>query len=270
MPLSEVIGYVAVFLMGVTLGVIGAGGSILTLPILVYLFGVDVTLATAYSLVLVGATAATAASRHVVRGELDYEALLTFGLPSVLGVYLSRRYLLPAVPEVVGSLGPLELTRDLLVMLIFAGFMLAAAFLMIRGRPAGGDDRRERRLTVGRVGLAALEGLVVGAITGFVGAGGGFLIVPALVWLLGLSIRKAVTTSLAVIAVKSLLGFLGDLQVSRSVDWLFLLGLLALSALGILVGMRAGRRLDPHHLQLGFGWFVLATALFVLARELLA
>ena len=253
--------------MGITLGVIGAGGSILTVPILAYLFGVNPTLATAYSLALVGATAATGGLRHFLRGDVDVEAVLTFGLPSMIGVYLARRYGLPMVPEVVGTMGSFQVTRDLLIMLVFAVFMLAAAMFMIRGR-AGSSEKPRRKLTTGGVVLAGCEGLVVGGITGLVGAGGGFLIVPALVWLLGLPIKRAVTTSLTIIAIKSLIGFTGDLQGPQQIDWRFLLSLFGLSAVGILMGIRVGQNLQARHLQRGFGWFVLVTGVFVIAREL--
>jgi uncharacterized membrane protein YfcA len=150
---------------------------------------------------------------------------------------------------------------------VFASFMLAASLFMIRGKvgPRAGTVRRE--LTIGRGALAGCEGLAVGGITGMVGAGGGFLIVPALVWLLGLDMKMAVTTSLLVIAVKSLIGFTGDLQGSQVIDWGFLLSLYALAAAGILLGIRLGKNLHARHLQRGFGWFVLLTGVFVIARE---
>ncbi len=268
----EFLGYPAIFLMGVTLGMIGAGGSILTVPILVYLFRIDATLATAYSLVLVGATAATGAIRYTLKGHFDREAFLTFGLSSVVGVYLARRYLLPAMPETFGSGGEWEFTRDALLMVVFSGVMLSAAVVMIRGKAKEEGEKVEDSkprppLLVRRIAGVG-EGLVVGGITGMVGAGGGFLIVPALVCLLKVSLKRAVATSLLIIAAKSLLGFVGDLQASREVDWPFVLSLLLLSSLGILVGGKLGGKIPQHRLQRGFGYFVLVAGLLVLGAEL--
>ncbi len=269
MPLIELVGYAAIFLMGLTLGVIGAGGSILTIPILVYLFGISPTFATAYSLVLVGATAATGGVRHAIRGNFDLEAFLTFGLPSILSVYLVRRYALPSIPQNIGSLGSYEITRDGLIMLVFSIFMLAAAFLMIRGRKREGEALASREPGIKIRMLALSEGLVVGGITGVVGAGGGFLIVPALVWLMKLPIRRAVSTSLLIIAAKSLIGFIGDLQGSQVIDWPFLCGLLFLSTGGILIGLKLGKKIPAAHLQKGFGWFVLVTGVMIIGREMI-
>lgn len=273
MPWSEIIGFAAIFLMGATLGIIGAGGSILTVPILVYLFRIDATLATTYSLVLVGTTAAAGGFRYALRGEFDHEAFLSFGIPSVISVYFTRRYLLPAVPETIGSLGEIELTRDGLIMVVFAGFMLVAAVLMIRGKAKDEGEIPEngkKKSALYRRFFAATEGFVIGGITGMVGAGGGFLIVPALVWLMGLPIKRAVSTSLLIIAAKSLLGFVGDLQASSALDWKFLLVLLGLSAVGIFVGGKVGKKLPSYWLQRGFGWFVLMAGLFVIGSELCA
>ena len=262
----EFIGYLSIFVMGLSLGILGAGGSILTVPILVYLFAISPTLATAYSLVLVGSTALAGGIRHILHGSFDREAFLVFGLPSVVSVYLSRRWLLPAIPEHLGSLGNYDFTRDGLIMLIFSALMLAASILMIRGRKAEEtalqDTKKPRRL------VAAGEGLIVGAITGLVGAGGGFLIVPVMILLLKLPIRIAVSTSLLVIAMKSLIGFIGDLQGAQVIDWTFLFSLLVLSSAGILVGVKLGKKIPTTQLQRGFGWFILVTGILIIAREL--
>ena len=270
-PWFELCGYFAILLMGFTLGLIGAGGSILTVPILVYLFGLSPTLATAYSLVLVGSTAAAGGVRHALRGDFDREAFLTFGLPSIVSVYLARRYVLPSIPQSLGTLGSYEVTRDGLIMLIFSAFMLGAALLMIRGGAAReGEDDEPRSFGLRLRVIAGLEGLVVGGVTGLVGAGGGFLIVPALVWLLKIPIRRAVSTSLLIIAAKSLIGFIGDLQGSRVIDWPFLLGLLLLSSGGILIGLKVGKKIPAAHLQRGFGWFVLITGVLIIGKEVIS
>ena len=268
---GEIVGFIAIFLMGGTLGLIGAGGSILTVPILVYLFGFDPTLATAYSLVLVGSTAATGSIRNLAKGQFDKEAFLSFGIPSVLSVYLVRRYFLPALPDSLGEIGTFEVTKSGLIMVVFAGLMMLAALLMIKGdaRPKDeGDSSRKRKST--RYGLVCCEGLFTGALTGMVGAGGGFLIVPALVWLMKLPIKLAISTSLLIITTKSLIGFVGDLQVSRAVDWPFLAVLLVLSSAGIFAGGYLSRKVSSQQLRLGFGWFVLVAGASILLAELSA
>ncbi len=266
----EIIGYLSIFLMGLTLGLIGAGGSILTVPILVYLFALSPTLATAYSLALVGATALAGGLKHLMHGNFDREAFLVFGLPSILSVYLSRRFLLPAIPPDLGSIAGLEVTRDGLIMLVFSFLMLAAASLMIRGRRSGSKNETKENLNDSarpRHLIAALEGSIVGAVTGLVGAGGGFLIVPVMIWLLKLPIRIAVATSLLVIAAKSLIGFAGDLQIGQPIDWTFLLQLFALSLLGILTGSRYSQKIPTAHLQKGFGYFILIAGILILGKE---
>jgi hypothetical protein len=267
----EILGYFAIFLMGVTLGINGAGGSILTVPILVYLFAIDPTTATAYSLVLVGATAAIGGSRNAFRGKVNFEAFLTFGLPSILSVYLTRRFLLPAVPAEIGSLGSFELTRDGIIMLVFSTLMLSAAVVMIRGKSPKprSHETNAASLTPLRV-MAAVEGLVVGVITGFVGAGGGFLIVPVMIWLLAIPIHEAIATSLVIIAAKSLIGFLGDLQHTRAIDWSLLFSLLLLSSVGILIGQHYRGKIPARNLQQGFGWFILITGLVIIFREVVS
>ena len=266
MPSLEIIGYLSIFVMGMTLGVIGAGGSILTVPILVYLFAISPTLATAYSLVLVGSTALTGGLKHIIQGNFDREALLVFGLPSVIGVYLSRRFFLPLIPENLGHVAEYEITRDGLIMLIFSGLMLSAALLMIRGRKT--EESTATKSKKPHHFIAGCEGIVVGGITGMVGAGGGFLIVPVMTWLLMLPIRTAIATSLLIIAAKSLVGFIGDLQGSQLIDWRFLLSLLILSSLGILVGVQLGKKIPTTKLQQGFGWFVLVTGILIVGKEL--
>lgn len=257
--------------MGGTLGLIGAGGSILTVPILVYLFGFDPTLATAYSLVLVGSTAATGSVRNFVKGQFDKEAFLAFGIPSVLSVYLVRRYFLPALPDSLGEIGGFVITKSGLIMVVFATLMILAAILMIKGDARPKDEERADSSGKGklaRYGIAGCEGFFTGALTGMVGAGGGFLIVPALVWLMRLPIKLAISTSLLIIAMKSLIGFVGDLQVSRAIDWPFLAVLLVLSSAGIFAGSHLSGKVSSQQLRLGFGWFVLVAGASILLAEL--
>lgn len=264
---SAVLGYLAAVLMGTTLGLIGGGGSILTVPILVYLFGVHPVFATAYSLFVVGLTGLIGSVGYMRRGQVDFRAVSIFGIPSLAGVFLTRRFLIPAVPDVIWSTGSVTVDKGLLIMLVFAVVMLLAAWSMIRGgrevsAPLEGG-------TLYRGPIAALEGLAVGCVTGFVGAGGGFLIVPALVVLLRLPMKRAIGTSLLVIAIKSLVGFTGDLYASSDMDWFFLAGFSFLSILGIVVGVSLNHRIPAARLKPIFGWFILVMGSFILVKEVL-
>ena len=256
------VGYFAALLMGLTLGMIGAGGSILTVPILVYLFGVDPVLATAYSLFVVGATALVGAAGCARAGRIDYRAAALFGLPSVAAVFSVRLWVIPNLPgEILG------VPKGTFVLVVFALVMLAAAVTMIRpGKTSTAVGQAPAKT---RVSVAVLEGVIVGGVTGFVGAGGGFLIVPALVYFLRLPIRLAIGTSLLVIAGKSLIGFCGDLAGSQIIDWGLLLAFAALSSIGIGVGVWLGAKVPAARLKVGFGWFVLITGITIVLVELM-
>jgi hypothetical protein len=261
-----VLGYLAAALMGATLGLLGAGGSILTVPILVYLFQVPPVTATAYSLFVVGLTSLIGAFGYFRRRLIDYRAVCIFGLPSLVGVFLARRFLMPSLPEVIWRSQGVIITKELLIMALFAGLMVLASISMLRGgpepEPSGAASGNGRWAP-----LAAVEGLAVGCITGFVGAGGGFLILPALVLLLRLPMKTAVGTSLLVIAIKSLLGFTGDLRVESDIDVLFLASFSLMSVLGIIIGVRLNHRVPAARLRPIFAGFILAMGLSILARE---
>lgn len=254
--------------MGGVLGLLGGGGSILTVPILVYLFGIEAVLATGYSLFIVGCAALVGGARYLRRGEVDLETAIWFGGPSILGVYACRRWVVPALPEVFFADSPIPLEKGTLILVTFAALMLLASFSMIRGRrvPAHAEARPSGRRRQYRL---ASEGALIGAVTGFVGAGGGFLIIPALVVLSGLPMKTAVGTSLTIIAMKSLLGFVGELQSSTGVDWAFLLAFAGVGIVGMVGGTNLSRRIPNEKLKPAFGWFVFAMGSWMLVREML-
>ena len=219
--LMEVIGYIASIAIGLSLGLIGGGGSILTVPVLVYFFGVSPVLATAYSLFIVGTTSLVGVFPKYKEGFVSIRTTIVFGIPSIIAVFLTRKWLVPAIPENLGHIGSLEITKSLLVMLLFATLMLAASISMIRSKKVREDKIKEKKKF--NYPLIVLEGSVVGMLTGLVGAGGGFLIIPALVMLGNLPMKKAIGTSVFIIALKSLIGFTGDLmQESQVIDWYLL------------------------------------------------
>jgi uncharacterized membrane protein YfcA len=260
------LGYVAAIFIGLMLGVMGGGGSILTVPALVYLLGVSPVLSTAYSLFIVGSTALVGAAGYWRRGLVALPTALRFLGPSLAAVFLTRRVLLPAVPARLFALGSLVVTKDLLVLLGFAVLMVVAAVAMIRPGSATGAATAGAPAGNGRVlGMGA----AVGLLTGLVGAGGGFLIIPALVLGARLPMAQAVGTSLAIIALNSLLGFAGDLSAGRVIDWPFLLGFLAFALAGIGLGGWLARFIPGARLRPAFGWFTLAMGSFILVKELI-
>lgn len=260
----EILGYAAAILMGLTLGLIGGGGSILTVPILVYLFGVDPVLATAYSLFVVGLTSAVGSVSHFKKGNVDVKTALIFGVPSIVGVYSIRKFVVPAIPDPVFSVSELAMTKGVFIMVLFAVLMVLASVSMIRqnGKSAKAGDIKFK------FPIIFLEGLLVGGLTGMVGAGGGFLIIPALVLLARLPMKQAVGTSLLIIAFKSLLGFTGDLGSGMPIDYSFMLIFSGFAMAGILLGSYLTRFISNEKLKPAFGWFVMVMGGYILVKEL--
>jgi len=262
----EIIGYLASIVMGLTLGLIGGGGSILTVPILVYLFDVDPVLSTAYSLFVVGITSAVGSFSHFRKGNVHVKTALIFGVPSIAAVYSVRKFIMPIIPDPVFIWGDSGVSKSLSVLVLFAILMLLTSFTMIR-KPMFKNGR------VGKINyhylLIFMEGIVVGGITGLVGAGGGFLIIPALVLLAGLPMKQAVGTSLVIITLKSLIGFTGDLGGELIIDYPFMMMFSLFAMAGILIGSYLTRFIENEKLKPVFGWFVLVMGVYILIKELI-
>jgi uncharacterized protein len=258
-------GYLASALIGISLGLIGGGGSILTVPVLVYLFGVEPVLATAYSLFIVGATSLVGVFPKYRDGLVNMETAVVFGIPSILAVYATRAWLVPAIPNPVFTVGGWVVSKAMLVLGLFAVLMILAAYSMIR------SSRNNEQTKIGpqrfNYPLIFAEGAGVGMLTGLVGAGGGFLIIPALVLLSKLPMKQAVGTSLLIIAAKSLIGFTGDAG-QYAMDWPLLGTVTALAIAGIFIGNQLCHSIDGEKLKKAFGWFVLVMGLYILAKEL--
>lgn len=264
---AEIIGYVLAILIGISLGLVGSGGSILTLPILVYLMGVEPVLATAYSLFIVGVTSFVGGIKNAFLRRIDFRSVIIFGLPSVLAVYFSRAFLLPLIPDVLFRIDSLVFTKSMGLMVLFAIVMILASVSMLSPK----KKYQENEDTEIRYNYPMIlsEGIVVGVLTGLVGAGGGFLVIPALVLLAKMPIKLAIGTSLFIIAIKSILGFIGDLQnYSEIIDWKLLLIFSFLSVLGIFVGVFLSRKIDGTRLKSIFGWFVLVMGGYIFIKEL--
>ncbi|HBK20659.1 MAG: sulfite exporter TauE/SafE family protein [Schleiferiaceae bacterium] len=262
----EITGYIASIFIGISLGLIGSGGSILTVPVLVYLFGIGVEMSTAYSLFIVGSTALVGGVRNAFLGNVNYKTAVVFTIPAFIAVYTTRAYLVPAIPSVIMTLGTYVLTKDIAIMVFFALVMLAASVSMIRNK-----RKKEEENAVPQLNLPVIiiEGAVVGVLTGIVGAGGGFLIIPALVLFAKLPMKKAVGTSLLIIAAKSLIGFIGDVQrYGDQLDWTRLLTVTAIAVFGIFIGIYLNTFIDGKKLKKGFGWFVLLMAVYIIGKQL--
>lgn len=260
----EILGYIAAILIGLSLGLIGGGGSILTVPILVYLLGIEASeTAPAYSLFVVGFASLIGATIKYKQGFVDLKTAIIFGIPAIFAVYATRRFLVPAIPDELFTINNFIFTKRILVMGLFAVLMILASISMIRGRKDVTPDKNRAF----NYPVILIEGIVVGALTGLVGAGGGFIIIPALVMLSNLSMKKAIGTSLAIIAAKSLFGFLGDLAVIE-IDWQLLLIFTSLAVAGIFIGNQLSHKIDGAKLKKGFGFFVLIMGAIILIKEI--
>ncbi len=260
------LGYIASLIIGVSLGLIGGGGSILTVPVLVYLMGVDPISATAYSLFIVGLTSLVGAWPKYRQGQVNLKTAIIFGVPSIIAVYATRKFIIPAIPQDLFTVSRFTMTKPLMMMLLFAVLMVAASISMIRGGKSN-DASEESGPQRFIYPLILLEGTVVGMLTGLVGAGGGFLIIPALVILSKLPMKQAVGTSLLIIAAKSLIGFTGDLS-HMQMDWKLLLTVSALAIAGIFAGDALSKKVDGDKLKKGFGWFVLVMGMYIIFQQL--
>ena len=261
----EILGYIASLFIGISLGLIGGGGSVLTVPVLVYLFSVEPVLATAYSLFVVGTTSLVGAIPKYRKGLVNMKTAIVFGIPSIASVYFTRRFIVPAIPNKVLAIGDFVLMKPVFFMLVFAILMVFASYSMIKG-----NDQKEEELTAQKFNypLIIIEGLLVGLLTGIVGAGGGFLIIPALVILSKLPMKSAIGTSLLIIAAKSLIGFLGDLS-HTTMNWNLLLPVTALAVGGIFIGDRLSKKMQPQILKKLFGWFVLVLGIYIILKEVI-
>lgn len=278
----EILGYIAALVIGLSLGLIGGGGSILTVPVLVYMIGLSPVISTAYSLFIVGLTSLVGSYNFYKKGLVSLKTALIFGIPSIIAVYITRRYIVPAIPDDLFTLGSLVVTKDVMLMLLFALLMVFASISMIKKKKPIDpmDENADTSIDLAHedptaphpkpkfnyIGILA-EGLVVGTLTGLVGAGGGFLIIPALVLFSKLDMKMAVGTSLLIIAAKSLLGFIGDIY-NYEINWLFLAIFSTISIAGIFIGSFLSTKIHADKLKNSFGWFVLAMGVYILVKEI--
>lgn len=259
----ETLGYISLFFVGLVLGTLGGGGSILSVPILVYLFSMDAVLASAYSLFVVGTTSLVGTFLRLNTKMVDYRIGLSFGLPSLIAIFSTRKWLVPAIPDVIWQIGDYELSKRALILGLFAVLMILASRALILRKA----EPRAQGKSFNPIYLIGV-GLVTGVLTGLVGAGGGFLILPALVYLARLDFKPAVGTTLLIITTNSLIGFMGDV-VNYPINWQFLSSITVLAIVGILIGTRLTLSIPSRVLRRSFGWFVMSMGIFILVKEIL-
>ena len=257
----EYIGYLASVVIGLSLGLIGGGGSILTIPILVYLFKIDPKLATSYSLFIVGITALSGCFSHYRMGNLKIKSALFFAIPSVFSILVIREVIILKIPNVLFTINDFQVTKDFLIMIVFAILMMAASISMIQKKIPQIESVKTNYFQL------AIIGSVVGIVTGFLGAGGGFLIIPALIFFANLPMKQAVGTSLLIIFINSSIGFAGDLYIGTPINYTFLLSISTIAFIGMLIGSSLSKKIDGNKLKPFFGWFILVMGIYIIIRE---
>lgn len=258
----EIIGYILAIFVGISLGLIGGGGSILTVPILVYLFAIKPELATTYSLFIVGISSLIGSIKHYKQGNLKINIALSFGFSALFSLLTIRKIILPKIPAIILTFNSFVVTKNILLMIVFAVLMIAASTSMIRKTKAKTTEHQTQQSKL------IFYGLLVGVVTGFLGAGGGFLIIPALVFFANLEMKQAVGTSLLIIASNALIGFAGDIINGVVVDFKLLFSFSLLAIAGIFVGTFLSKKIDGNTLKPIFGWFVLVMGLYIIAKEI--
>jgi uncharacterized protein len=264
MEISQFIGYILAVFVGMTLGMLGSGGSILSVPILVYVMGIEPTLATAYSLFVIGTTSLVGGIHKAKQQLVDFYKVILFGIPAILSVFVTRKILVPRIPDVIFSTENFTLTKSVLIMVVFAFVMIFASVRMIKPL--------KEKIVIEEVQLnyfkIALMGILIGLISGFVGAGGGFLIVPTLLFFAKTPMKMAVGTSLFIVSAQSLIGFTGDIMSNQIIDWKLLEYFTLASIIGIFIGNFISKKVEDNKLKTSFGWFVLAMGIYIIIREL--
>jgi uncharacterized membrane protein YfcA len=256
-------------LIGLALGMTGGGGSLL-LPTFTYLFGFTVQLATGYTLILTGLTAAIGVVPRIKKKEVDYATAITLAVPVLVGTLLVRGWLFDLVPEILFEAGEYQLGKRTFVMMIFASIVLLSWATMIglignnlKPNPSLRTERPLRYFTI-----LSISGLAIGILSAFIGAGGGVMLVPLMVIVMGLEMRTVVGTTLLIVAIKSTIGFAGDLWTQgAAINPWFLAQFLAMLGVGVLLGSAVANRISPNALKIGFAWFLLFIALFVIIKE---
>ncbi len=263
MEILHIFGYLGALATGVVLGLLGGGGALLSIPVLVYLFHIEPQLATSYSLILIGITASSGAYQNIRKKLVDYNAALYYGVPSVISVFAVRRWVMPNLPKVMFTIGNYPVDKNLFILAVLASVMLIAGYKMITSS-APSTEETEHQIDHVRLAFFAV---LIGAFLGLVGAGGGFLMVPALMYFANVQTKKAIGTSLVLVAINSFIGFLGDMRSHVQIDWTFFFTFAFFSVAGVFIGHYLATYIDNSKLKKYFGWFILITAVFIVVKE---
>lgn len=261
---TYIIGYILAVVVGITLGLIGSGGSILSVPILVYIMGIEPILATAYSLFVVGTTALFGGIQKAKEKLVDFKKVVLFGVPTIITVFTTRKIIVPSIPDVVYTSTSFTLKKSVLIMIVFAIVMVIASIRMIK--PIKEKIINDDKLNYFSI---LIQGLFIGLVAGFVGAGGGFLIIPALLFLAKTPMKMAVGTSLFIVSAQSLIGFLGDLRPEQNINWKIVSIFTACSIVGFYIGNHLSKKINGEKLKSGFGWFVLLMGIYIVMKEII-
>jgi uncharacterized membrane protein YfcA len=264
----EILGYLSAIAIGLLLGMVGGGGSMLTVPVLVYIMGMNPLLATTSSLFIVGTASFAGSIRAYAKGRINFRAVTEFGIPSIFSIFITRHYLLPIIPDHLFTVAGMAISKDMFLMLVFAILMLLTSVSMIRSQDVTNTAvGRGMSKLPGKSLVMIILGLIIGVLTGLLGTGGGFLIIPSLITFLRLPMKQAVGTSLLIIGINSLFGFLFSLK-QFSYNWTLLLIFSALAIIGIFVGSKLAERISGNTLKKGFGWFMLVMGAYIVIKEL--
>lgn len=264
-----ILGYISAAIIGVVLGLVGAGGSILAVPVLIYLFNIPVHTATIYSLFIVGVSSFFGTIGYVRNGLYSFKTIIFFGLPSIISIYFTRTHIVHFLPDVLFNVGNYTVTKDVGTMMLFSILMILASYSMIRKSTViQHDDYKETKKF--RYLFILLLGLIIGFIAGLLGAGGGFMMIPALVVLANLPMKIAIGTSLTIVCINSSIGFLGDLfYCTFPIDWHFLIIFTVISIAGILAGTQLSKYISGNKLRPAFGWLILVLGIVILSENFL-
>ena len=264
MDFIEILGFIGAVLTGLILGLLGGGGAAVSIPILVYAFHVPSSIATGYSLLIVGSTALLGTVQNLRMGLVKFKALLLCGLPALISIYVMRRYFIHSIPKVFLTIGEYQLTKDSFILLLLAFFMgMVARNMILASRPI------DKEIKSTHYGIIVIQSICIGLFTGMVGAGGGFLLIPLLLASEPMEFRNATATSLTLVTLNSFIGFIGDLQSNIAIDWLFMLSFVGCSAVGVIIGINIAHNIDNKKLRLVFGYIMLSIAIFILFKEFL-
>lgn len=261
--MKELETFIASLGIGLSLGLIGAGGSILTIPVFVYILKKDPVSSSVYSMFVVGISSMAGSIQSILNKLVDFKAVLSFGIPSVIGVFVARKTIFPIIPDELFSIGSFTLSKGMLLMLSLSSLMVLAARRMLK--PAIKDDRDEPEDKHRKISLL-IRGLLVGIVTGLLGIGGGFLIVPALYLFVNLPVKKAIGTALLVITINSLFSFINSYS-STDIEWHLLIKFSMGAILGIIIGTQLSRKISGDYLKKTFGWVILAMSFYIVYKE---